>query len=58
MISELLDLTRIESGSLQVQFDAVPVTVMVSGGAVSVSNGMPQLEELRQALAPRTVASR
>ena len=40
------------------QFDAVPVTVMVSGGEVSVSNGMPQLEELRQALAPRTVASR
>lgn len=40
------------------QFDAVPVTVMVSGGEVSVSNGMPQFEELRQALAPRTVASR
>ena len=40
------------------QFDAVPVTVMVSGGEVSVSNGMPQLEELRQALAPRKVASR
>jgi hypothetical protein len=40
------------------QFDAVPVTVMVRGGEVSVSNGMPQLEELRQALAPRTVASR
>jgi len=40
------------------QFDAVPVTLTVRGGEVTVSNGMPQLEELRQAIAPRKVAAR
>jgi thiol-disulfide isomerase/thioredoxin len=40
------------------QFDAVPVTVVLSGGEVTVSNGMPPINELREAVAPRKVASR
>lgn len=40
------------------QLEAVPVTLIVSGEALTVRNGLPQLEELREAVAPRKVAAR
>jgi hypothetical protein len=40
------------------QLEAVPVTLIVSGEELSVRNGLPQIEELREAVAPRKVAAR
>jgi hypothetical protein len=40
------------------QLEAVPVTLVLSAGELTVSNGLPQIDELRKALAPRQVASR
>jgi thiol:disulfide interchange protein DsbG len=40
------------------QLQAVPVTVAVNAGEVTVVNGMPSLEELRAQLTPKKVAAR
>jgi thiol:disulfide interchange protein DsbG len=40
------------------QFSAVPVVVTVRGATVEVSQGLPQLADLRSVLAPQTVAQR
>jgi hypothetical protein len=39
------------------QLEAVPVTLIVSGAELTVRNGLPQIEELREAVAPRKVAA-
>jgi len=40
------------------QLEAVPVTLIVTGEELTVRNGLPQLEELREAVAPRKMAAR
>jgi len=40
------------------QLEAVPVTLVVNAGELSVSNGLPQIDELRRALTPRQAAAR
>jgi hypothetical protein len=40
------------------QLEAVPVTLIANGEALTVRNGLPQIEELRQAVAPPKVAAR